>query len=402
MRVIRKVDFSGVITTIAGGSAGDPSDGGPAIDASLNYPTGVAADVHGNLFIADLGNARVRKVSVNGIIITVAGNGSAGYSGDGGGATNASLKNPYGVALDVLGNLFIADFGNARVRKVNVNGIINTVAGNGSVGYSGDGGAATNASLDSPTSVAVDTFGNLFIADLGNARIRKVTTNGIINTVAGGGSVGYSGDGGLATNASLDSPTGVAVDSAGNIFIADTGNNVIREVDTQGVITTVAGNSAVGAMGDGGAAIDASLDAPTGVAVDTFGNLVIADFSNNRIRGVHFGGFPTLTLDDVSPANAGHYQVVITSAYGSVTSAVVTVNVALAPLNATLNAGGIVVLTFSGTSGSFYVLQTAGSLTPPVKWQPVYTNIADANGDWSFADTNTLNSLGRFYRIVLP
>ena len=174
----------------------------------------------------------------NGIITTVAGGGSGG---DGSAATNASLGSPYGVAVDASGNLFIADIGNQRIREVSTNGIITTVAGNGAYGYSGDGGAATNASLGYPDGVAVDASGNLFIADNLNSSIRKVSTNGVITTVAGNGTYGYSGDGGAATNANLHFPSGVAVDASGNLFIADSFNHRIRRVSTNGIITTVAG-----------------------------------------------------------------------------------------------------------------------------------------------------------------
>lgn len=206
--------------------------------------------------------------SICGIITTLAGNGANGFSGDGGAATNATLYKPYDVAVDNVGNLFIADFYNFRVRKVDVNGTITTVAGNGSSGYSGDGGAATNAVLFGPTRIAVDTIGSLYIADAGNNRIRKVDVNGTITTVAGNGSAGFSGDGGAATNASLYVPYDVAVDDFGNLFIADEYNSRIRKVDANGIITTVAGKSSFGYSGDGGAATNASLYNPYGVALD--------------------------------------------------------------------------------------------------------------------------------------
>src|SRR5208283_3641380 len=193
-------------------------------------PTGVAMDASGNLFIADWDSDVIRKVSTDGIITTVAGNTTWSYSGDGGAATNASLNYPGGVAVDVSGNLFIADMYNHRIRRVNTNGIIATVAGNGTGAYSGDGGAATNASLNYPGGVAVDASGNLFIADSANDVIRKVSTDGIITTVAGNTTWGYSGDGGAATNASLNYPGDVVVDASGNLFIADLYNNVIRKV----------------------------------------------------------------------------------------------------------------------------------------------------------------------------
>jgi hypothetical protein len=208
----------------------------------------------------------------NGIITTVAGNGTQGYSGDGGAATIAILKYPSSVAVDSYGNLFIADWLNSRIREVKTNGIITTVAGNGIESYSGDGGASTNAALSEAYSVTVDAYGNLFITDSGNNRIRKVNTNGIITTVAGTNSVGFSGDGGAATNASLNTPEGVVVDYYGNLFIADSFNNRIREVNTNGIITTVAGTNSAGFSGDGGAATNAALDRPYDVTVDGYGN----------------------------------------------------------------------------------------------------------------------------------
>ncbi len=290
---------NGIITTVAGGGGYYPGDGGAATNAELYWPGGVAVDASGDLFIADSENNVIREVGTNGIITTVAGNGYTtpygygGFSGDGGAATNAELNLSEGVAVDATGNLFIADTDNERIRKVGTNGIITTVAGNGTNGYAGDGGAATNAELAYPAGVAVDAIGNLFIADSGNNRIRKVGTNGIITTVAGNGYTneygqgGYSGDGGAATNAELNYPYGVAVDTIGNLFIADLGNNRIRKVGTNGIITTVAGNGYTtpygygGFSGDGGAATNAELYRPEGVAVDATGNLFIADSGNN-------------------------------------------------------------------------------------------------------------------------
>ncbi|HZM04635.1 MAG TPA: hypothetical protein VFC44_16640, partial [Candidatus Saccharimonadales bacterium] len=233
-----------IIATMAGkGTEGYSGDGGAATNASLFYPDGVAADGDGNVFIADTYNSRIRKIDTNGIITTVAGNGTNGYAGDGGPATNARLSYIPGVAADSVGNLFIADVNNGRIRLVSTAGVISTVAGGTKSGFSGDGGPATNAGLNGPRGVAVDGFGNIFIADTGNYVIRKVSTNGIITTVAGRGPGRTSsiGDGGPATNGWLNGPHGVAVDGFGNIFIADTGNFVIRKVSTNGIITTVAG-----------------------------------------------------------------------------------------------------------------------------------------------------------------
>jgi sugar lactone lactonase YvrE len=284
---IRKVSTSGIITTVAGnGTYGYSGNGGAATSAELYDPSSVAVDSSGNIFIADSNNHSIRKVSTSGIITTVAGNGTYGYSGDSGAATSAELYDPSGVAVDSSGNIYIADVSNQRVRKVDTSGIITTVAGNGAYGYSGDSSAATSAELFYPRGVAVDSSGNIYIADLNNHRIRKVSTSGIITTVAGNGTYGYSGDSGAATSAELYNPSGVAVDSSGNIYIADVSNQRVRKVDTSGIITTVAGNGTYGYSGDSGAATSAELNGPYGVAVDSSGNIFIADLNNNRIRKV--------------------------------------------------------------------------------------------------------------------
>ena len=289
---IRRVDaVTKVITTVAGdGTAGFSGDGGPATNANLSAPSGVAVDGAGNLFIADSGNQRVRRVDGStGVITTVAGTGTRGFSGDGGPATTASLNAPIGATVDASGNLFIVDFSNHRVRRVDGStGVITTVAGTGAAGFSGDGGPATSASLSFPRGVAVDASGNLFIVDQTNHRVRRVDgATGVITTVAGTGTKGFSGDGGPATSASLSFPRGVVVDASGNLYIADTDNHRVRRVNgATGVITTVAGTGTNGFSGDGGPATSASLGFPRGVAVDASGNLFIADTSNHRIRRV--------------------------------------------------------------------------------------------------------------------
>jgi uncharacterized protein (TIGR03437 family) len=264
----------------------------------LNQPKGVAVDSARNLYIADTNNNRIRKVS-NGVITTVAGSGAPGFSGDNGLAMNAALLQPAGVAVDSAGNLYIADTGNDRIRKVS-NGVITTVAGIGAFGFQavgdiGDNGPAISARLASPAGVAVDFAGNLYIADTGNDRIRRVLPNGIIITVAGGGAWWFDADNGPATNAWLDSPNGVAVDSAGNLYITDTFTDCsIREV-SNGMIATVAGGAGAGFIGDGGPAISAQLAGPAGVAVDSAGNLYIAETANGRIRKVSHGVITTIT-----------------------------------------------------------------------------------------------------------
>jgi trimeric autotransporter adhesin len=281
----------GVINTVAGnGSRGDSGDSGLAISASLDYPCSIAFDTTGNIYIADTANHRIRKVTKStGIITSVGGDGTQGYSGDDGPAASAVFSYPYGVSVGASGNIYIADTYNHRIRMVTKGtGIITTVAGNGTQGYSGDGGQATSAIFRYPCVVAIDASGNLLIADTFNNCIRMVTvSSGIITTVAGNGNSGYSGDGGPATSATLSYLYGATVDASGNIYIADTVNNRIRMVmKSTGIITTVAGDGSYGSSGDGGRATSARLSFPYGVTVDASGNIFIADSANNCIRMV--------------------------------------------------------------------------------------------------------------------
>ena len=304
---IRRVDASGIITTIAGTGQAEASpilldgwiggysgDGGPAVEARLNHPGGVAVDGLGYLYIADTWNHLIRRVDPSGTITTVAGSGSGtgadrffnqgGYSGDGGRAVRARLHNPAAVAVDGEGNLYIADTDNHCVRRVDPTGIITTVAGIGRGGFWGDGGPAISALLQWPRGVAVDGAGNLYIADGGNDRIRRVDATGTITTVAGVGLGRSSRMDGPASMAVLDNPSGVAVDGPGNLYIADTLNHLIRRVDPRDIITTLAGGEISGYNRDNGPAYDALLDAPSGLAVDGPGNLYVADTYNHRVR----------------------------------------------------------------------------------------------------------------------
>jgi sugar lactone lactonase YvrE len=406
------VNTNGVITTVAGLvtgghiSTGYSGDGGLATSAQLNGPGGVALDAVGDIFIADSVNSRIRKVDTNGIITTVAGNGTVGFLGDGGAATNAELASPLDVAVDSAGNLYIADYWNSVVRKVGTNGTISTVAGlvtNGVVawGYSGDGGAATNAQLDAPSSLAMDAAGNLLIADSGNNRIRMVGTNGLITTVAGNGGGGYSGDGDYATNSSLSAPAGVAAGVSGDLFISDNGNNRIRRVDSNGIISTVAGSGNTGFSGDGGSATNADLNSAVGVAVDANGNLFIADGGNNRIRRV-VNQEGVLVLRNMTTSDSGSYSVIVTGPSGSLTSSIVNVTVLNAPLisQTTRNHDGSMTLGFISQSGSTSVVFSATDLTSPITWQPIYTN--STGGTWQFTDTNTAGIPRKYYRLLMP
>jgi len=348
---VRKVSTSNVITTFAGnGNSTYSGDGGAATAAGVYYPWGVSTDAAGNVYISDSRDNRIREVNTSGTISTIAGNGTLGFTGDGGPATAAELNSPSGIAVvstgaimyivdnyrirqvngstistyagggigdsepataaelniappsgnssytvseiatDATGNMYIADFNNNRIRKISSTGIISTVAGNGTVGYSGDGGNAIAAELNVPRGVAVDATGNVYIADTKNSAIRKINTSGIISTIAGNGTAGYSGDGSAATAAELNFPTGITLDPSGNVYIADLKNQRIREVNTSGIISTIAGTGAAGFSGDGFAATTAELDYPSQLTMDATGYLYIADLYNNRVRIMKPGG----------------------------------------------------------------------------------------------------------------
>ena len=295
---VRKIDTGGIITTVAGvgtstitGTGGFSGDGGPATAAELYWPAGLAFDAAANLYIADWNNTRIRKVDMStGIISTVVGNGNPTFSGDGSPATAAGIYRPTGLTFDAAGNMYIADYSNNRVRMVNTAGIISTIAGGGNCGtnyWCGDGGFATNAKLNEPDNIALDAAGNIYIADGNNGRVRKIDASGIINNFAGAGNCGsgFCGDGGPATNAVIYYVNDVLFDRVGNMYLTDYGNSRVRMVNTLGIITTVVGGG-TNDLGDGGLATNAILDRPQGMCFDAAGNLYIADSGHNRIRKV--------------------------------------------------------------------------------------------------------------------
>lgn len=289
-RRIRKIDAkTGAISIIAGGGFGFDGDGDPAIEASFRLPVGIAVDGQDNIFIADALNNRIRRIDAKTTIInTVAGNGSGQFV-DNVPPRNSGLRNPQDIFVDSQGNLFIADSGNNRIRKVDASkNIITTVAGSDPFGgFSGDNGLATNALLFAPTGVVLDPKGNLLIVDANNERIRKVdSTTNIITTIAGKNRFGFSGDGDLATKAMLGGPLGIAIDKQGNILFADTINGCIRQIDKSGIISTIAGNGKQGFSGDGGIATQATMNFPSALTIDSSGNIFIADTFNNRVRRI--------------------------------------------------------------------------------------------------------------------
>jgi hypothetical protein len=307
---IRKVDVAtNTITTICGnGTAAFSGDGGPALAAQLNSPQHLAFDKSWNLYVSDVLNRRIRKIDLSGTITTVAGNGIMAYSGDGGMATAASVYTPQGIAFDGNGNLYYADMGGFCVRKIDLSGIITTYAGNGTYGYSGDAGGALLAQLKSPRSLTFDTANNLYIADADNNRIRKVdATSGFISTYAGNATGGYTGDEIPATASGLSAPFGVYFHNNGTLYIADRSNHRVRTVDNSGIIHTVTGSGTNGFSGDGGVATLCQLYFPMGVTIDKCGNLYIADHQNMRIRKVTFNPYatPTVSLAAVASAAAG-------------------------------------------------------------------------------------------------
>ncbi len=295
-----------IVKTIAGnGIAGYTGDGSAATAAAINDPSGVVFDPSGNLYMSDFNNHVVRKISVSGIITTIAGTGTAGYTGDGGAASVAKINGPVNLAFDGSGNLYIADINSNVVRKISASGIISTIAGTGVSGYSGDGGAATVANLNRPSGLAADGTGNLYIADCSNNAIRKVSVTGIITTYAGTGGSGSSGDGGPATTAHVFQPFGVAADPAGNVYVAESPSNKVRKITPAGIISTFAGTGVSGFSGDGAAATVALLSNPAGVATDNAGNVYIADQFNYRIRKVSSAGIITTIIGDGTPGYTG-------------------------------------------------------------------------------------------------
>ncbi len=305
--VVRKVDPSGIITTIAGtGTSGSGGDGSAATAATLNFPVGVAIDTSGNLYISDYNANVIRKIDVSGIITTIAGTGTAGYNGDGIAATAAQLDQPTHIVTSAHGDLYVTDASNHRIRRINLTtGIISTAVGTGLPGNGGDNGPATIAQINIPRGITIDHSGNLYFTDVGENVIRKVNIpTGTITAFAGiAGPPGYTGDGGPATAATLNVPDGITSDSAGNVFFCDRLSKVVRRVLTDGTISTVAGNDHDLFCGDGGPATEAELDSPMASAFDAAGNLYIADYGNNCVRVVHSsGGISTFAGDALATA----------------------------------------------------------------------------------------------------
>ncbi|HUB81072.1 MAG TPA: SMP-30/gluconolactonase/LRE family protein [Bryobacteraceae bacterium] len=391
--ILRLNKTTGQVSIIAGnGQKGFSGDGGPATSASLQEPMGIGFDPNGNLYFADQDNHRVRKIDTNGIITTIAGNGMSNYGGDGGPAVEALLDRPGAVAVSSTGDMYIADTNNNRVRKVDSFGTIVTVAGNGTAGYSGDGGPATQAELNLPGGVAVDGAGNLYISDTWNFRIRKVNPSGTITTIAGTGQCCYNGDGIAATSAQVNQPGRLRFDGQGNLYFADQWNQRIRKITPSGTISTVAGDGQQGFGGDGRSAVAASLNIPDGVAVAQDGSILIADLQNSRVRAVspdgtintisgngNFGFTPSTTpanTDDEFPAD------VVQGLDGNIYFPVGTYQIAR------LNSAGLTTLnapcctpSFGGDGGP--VSAAIMDFTSPGGGMGI-----DGNGDLYLADTN--------------
>jgi uncharacterized protein (TIGR03437 family) len=303
VNVVHKVDTSGIISTVAGtGAGGHSGDGGPAAEAELISPNALAVDKSGNLYIAEVGGY-VRQVTPGGTISTVAGNGLPGYTGDGGPATKATFNYPTGLAVDAAGNIYLADQYNCAVRKFVPGGNINTVAGGKCGQTSGDGGPASDAQIGFITGVAIDSSGALYISDASNENIRRVSAAGIISTFAGNSQTGFSGDGGPALQASFNSPGVLAVDSTGAVVVVDLANNRLRRIAGNGIINTIAGETFTN--GDAGASTDAVLTNPGQIAVDAAGNVYVPDSSQYRVRRIASSGIITTVAGTGTPGYSG-------------------------------------------------------------------------------------------------
>jgi len=331
----------------SGAASGITGDGGPATAAGLVSPNDVVVDNAGNIYISNGGATvgfSVRKINTSGIISRYAGNNTVGFSGDGGQATAAQLGGPYALAIDNAGNLFISDGGNYVIRKVATNGIITTIAGipNG-FGYTGDGGPATAAKIGAVFGMAFDAAGNLYLADASFHVIRKIATNGIITTIAGNGTNGFSGDGGAATSAQFNQPWDVYVDGGNNLYVADYNNHAVRKITAAGIISTVAGIGGslnAGFSGDGGAATAAKLNHPASVTLDAAGNIYISDYSNNRIRKVSTTGTITTIAGSGQSALQGDGPDFYGGDYGAATAAAVS-----SPMGITWNNNNLYITT---------------------------------------------------------
>lgn len=292
---IRRLE-NGILTTVAGsGIYGFAGDGGSAINAQFRNPTALSISNDGSIFVSDSNNHRIRKIATNGVISTIAGTGEFGFSGDNGSANVAQLNVPQGISVDRAGNLYIADTNNHRIRRVDTSGRITTFAGIGTAGFSGDGDFAALSQLNQPTSVRINSVGEIFIADSGNHRLRKIDASGIIRTVAGSGNSGFAGDNALAINALLNYPRGISFDRDGNIYFADSNNHRIRKIDLNNKISTIAGSGSAGFAGDGNTALSVLFNNPTDILIDNSGNLFVADYANQRVRRID-AHLPQLTI----------------------------------------------------------------------------------------------------------
>ncbi len=352
-----EVSLAGVLTTVAGtGVQGFAGDGGAATDAALNIPQGIAVGEDGTVYIADTGNQRIRAIR-SGQINTYAGTGLAGFSGDNGPASAAMLRQPTALAIDGQGNLLLCDTANHRIRRISAGEVIATVAGTGVQGFSGDGSAATNAELDSPAGIAVAPNGRIFVSDSHNHRLRVIATDNTIETFAGTGSMGYSGDGGAATAASLALPRSISLDAAGDVIFADSNNQRIRSINAQGIISTIAGSGVQGFAADGTSSTVGALNTPRGVAISSFGDPVFADSPNRLVREVAANGdIYTIAVAPVSRSTTVALTASPSMVYGNASALVAVSGSAATPQGtATVQNGSATIAnaTLSGGAATF-------------------------------------------------